>query len=97
MTQQLVIKTSDKDSLKGLVESALEREKKLLQASIEKTRARLAEFEGRFGMSSMEFEKRLRAGELQENPSVTEWRMEIGMLQLLERKCASIEESSIVD
>jgi hypothetical protein len=57
----------------------------------------LAEFEGRFGMSSMEFEKRLRAGELQENPSVTEWRMEISMLQLLERKCASIEESSIVD
>jgi len=97
MTQQLVIKTSDKDSLKGLVESALEREKKLLQASIEKTRARLTEFEGRFGMSSMEFVKRLRAGELQENPSVTEWRMEIGMLQLLERKCASIEESSIVD
>ena len=97
MTQQLVIKTSDKDSLKGLVESALEREKKLLQASIEKTRARLAELEGRFGMSSMEFERKLRAGELMEDPSFTEWRMEIGMLQLLERKCASIEESSIVD
>jgi hypothetical protein len=97
MTQQLVIKTSDKDSLKGLVESALEREKKLLQASIEKTRARLAEFEVRFGMSSMEFEKKLKGGEIKEIPSVTEWRMEIGMLQLLERKCASIEESSIVD
>jgi DNA-binding NtrC family response regulator len=97
MTQQLVIKTSDKDSLKGLVESALEREKKLLQASIDKTRARLAEFEERFGMSSMEFEKKLKAGEIKETPSVTEWRMEIGMLQLLERKCASIEESSIVD
>jgi hypothetical protein len=97
MTQQIVIKTSDRDSLKGLVESALDREKKLLQASIEKTRARLAEFEARFGMSSMDFEKRLTAGEIKETPSGTEWRMEIGMLQLLERKCTSIEESSIVD
>jgi hypothetical protein len=36
MTQQLVIKTSDRDSLKGLVESALEREKNFSRHRLKK-------------------------------------------------------------
>lgn len=97
MSHQLVIQTSDRNSLKPLLESALTREKKILLASIEKTRARLAEFEKRFGMDSAEFENRLNARELQESLPFTEWRMEIGMLTALERKYNTLEGAHIVD
>ena len=84
LLQQLTITTTDKTTLKPLVESAIEREKEMLSLAIRRTCERLAEFEQRFGMSSVEFERRLDALELQETIEFTDWRMEIGMLRLLE-------------
>ena len=55
MLQQLTITTTDKITLKPLVESAIENEKRMLALGIERTRKRLAEFEQQFGMSSAEF------------------------------------------
>jgi hypothetical protein len=97
MFQQLVITTSDKASLKPLLESAIENQKKALRAGIDRTRARLAEFEQRFGMTSAEFERRLTARELEETFEFTDWRMELGMLALLEKKHAALHEAHIVD
>jgi hypothetical protein len=84
MLQQLTISTSDKEKLKPLVESALEREKEMLALAIRRTREQLAGFERQFGMSSAEFERQLNALELQETVEFTDWRMEIGALRLLE-------------
>jgi len=97
MTQRLVIETSDRNSLRPLLESALEREKKLLHASIDKARVRVAEFEKRFGMVSAEFERRLNASELEESVAFTDWRMEMGMLAVLEQRYRTLEGSQIVD
>lgn len=95
MLQQLTIKTTDKTMLKPLVESAIENEKKVLSLGIERTRERLAEFEQRFGMSSAEFERRLNALELAETVEFTDWRMEIGMLRLLESQYQALQEAQL--
>ena len=97
MLQQLVITTSDKTALKPLLESAIENQKKALKVGMSRTQARLAEFEKRYGLTSTEFERRLNARELEETFDFTDWRMEIGMLALLEKKYAALHEAHIVD
>ncbi len=47
--------TTCKTTLKPLVESAIENEKKMLALGMERTRKRLAGFEQQFSMSSAEF------------------------------------------
>ena len=95
MLQQLTITTTDKTMLKPLVESAIENEKKMLALGIERTRKRLAEFEQQFGMSSAEFERRLNVLGLIEMVEFTDWRMEIGMLRLLESRCRAFQEAQL--
>jgi AraC-like DNA-binding protein len=95
MLQQLTITTTDKTTLKPLVESAIENEKKMLSLGIRRTRERLEEFEQRFGMSSPEFERRLNALELTETVEFTDWRMEIGMLRLLESQYQALREARL--
>jgi hypothetical protein len=95
MLQQLTITTADKTTLKLLVESALENEKKMLAFGIERTLKRLAEFEQQFDMSSAEFERRLNALELAETVEFTDWRMEIGMLRLLESQYRTLREAQL--
>jgi len=92
MLQQLTITTTDKTTLKPLVESAIENEKKMLSLGIKRTQERLAAFEQRFGMSSAEFERCLNTLELAETVEFTEWRMEIGMLSLLESQYQALQE-----
>ena len=95
MLQQLTITTTDKTMLKPLVESALENEKKMFALGIKRTRKRLAEFEQQFGMSSAEFERRLNALELIETVEFTDWRMEVGMLHLLESRYRTLREARL--
>ena len=95
--EKVVIVTNDKASLKPLLESAIENEKKAIKSGLERTRAKLAEFEKRHGMVSAEFERRLNAREIQESFEFTDWRMEIGMLALLEKKYAALQEARIVN
>jgi len=64
----------------------------MLLLGIERTQKRLAEFEQCFGMSSAEFERRLDALELPETVEATDWRMEIGMLRLLENQSYGLTE-----
>lgn len=95
MLQQLTITTTDKTILKPLVESAIEREKEMLSLAIRRTHERLTEFEQRYDMSSAEFERRLNALELQETIEFTDWRMEIGMLRLLENQHQALREAQV--
>ena len=97
MLQQLVITTHDKTALKPLLESALEEQKKILRAGVAHTQARLAEFEVRYSMTSAEFERRLRAREIDETFDFTDWRMELGLLARLQQKYATLQEAHIVD
>ena len=86
MLQQMTITTEDMQLLQPLVLSALEYEKRVLVLGIERTRDRLAEFEIQYEMSSEEFQTKLNSLELDESVEFSDWRMEIGMLDLLERQ-----------
>ncbi len=95
--EEVIIVTNDKASLKPLLESAIENEKKAIKSGLDRTQAKLAEFEKRHGLGSAEFERRLNARELQETFKFTDWRMEIGMLALLEKKYAALQGARIVN
>lgn len=95
MLQQLVITTHNKDTLKPLLESAIQAELKTLEAGLRQTRQRLEEFEQRFGMSTVDFERRLSTRELEETLEYIEWRMELGMLRLLEKQHQTLREARL--
>ncbi|MGA9348936.1 MAG: hypothetical protein WBW48_09040 [Anaerolineae bacterium] len=46
-------------------------------------------------MSSAEFERRLNALELIETVEFTDWRMEVGMLSLLESQYRALQEAQL--
>jgi hypothetical protein len=95
MLQQVTIKTRDRATLKPLLESAIENEMKLLSLGLDRTRKRLAEFERKYDMTSAEFERRLNALELTETVEFADWRMEIGMLHLLESQYQTLQETQV--
>jgi len=93
--QQLTIQTSNKATLKPVLRSAMEGEKRMIAFGLQKTRQHLADFERQFSMSSEEFERRLNSGELEETVALTDWRMEMGMLRLLEKQYEALQEARI--
>jgi hypothetical protein len=90
-----MILTDDRPVLEPLLRSALEHEKKVIQLGIVKTQQRLAEFEHRYGISSVELEHRLHTLEMAETPELSEWRMEIGMRRLLERQYTALQNARL--
>jgi hypothetical protein len=93
--EQMTIETEDREVLEPLVKSALENEKKMVALGLERTRQRLAHFEREYGMSSEEFEKQLNSLAVAETVEFSEWRMEIGMLRLLERQYKALEHARV--
>jgi hypothetical protein len=62
---------------------------------LERTRTRIREFEQKYNMSSADFEARLNTSEIDEIVDFSEWRMEIGMLNLLERQYKVLEDAKL--
>ncbi|MBI5566831.1 MAG: hypothetical protein HY870_18160 [Chloroflexi bacterium] len=97
MLQQIVISTTHQTTLRPLLEAAIENQKKALNAGLARTQLRLTLFVEQYGMTSAVFERRLNARELEENFGFTDWRMELGMLNLLQQKYAALQEAHFVD
>ena len=95
MLQQVTINTHHKATLRPILCSALDGQKKMVSFGLQRTRQRLAEFEHQFGMNSEEFEQRLNAGEIDETVAFTDWRMELGMTRLLEEQYQALQEAQI--
>lgn len=95
MLQEIVIKTTAEESLKPLVEVAIRNQLKSLQHGIRRTKERIAEFEQRAGFDSTEFERKLQAGEIEENMETIDWNMELAALRLLERQYRSLREAEV--
>ncbi|OGO27430.1 MAG: hypothetical protein A2136_02835 [Chloroflexi bacterium RBG_16_54_11] len=95
MLQQVTVKTDDRKTLKPLLKSAIENEMKMVRLGLEHTRARLEDFEKKYQLSSEEFEHRLQSSESAETVDFSEWRMEIGMLKLLERQYKALEDAEL--
>lgn len=95
MLQQVTIKTKNRATLRPILRSALDSEKRMIWFGLQKTRQRLADFEQEFGLTSVEFERKLNSGELVETLAYTDWRMEVGMLHLLESQYQALQEAQI--
>jgi hypothetical protein len=95
MLQELTIRTNDRATLEPVLRAAIENEKKMLALGLERTRQRLAEYEQEYGMTSDEFEHALLSTKVAESVAFSEWRMEIGMLHLLEGQRQALEEAEL--
>ena len=93
MQEQMTILTEDRTVLEPLLKSALKNEKKMVALGLERTRQQLEQFEREYGMSSTEFERRLNDLEITETVDFSDWRMEIGMLRLLERQYKALDNA----
>ena len=95
MLQQVTIQTSDIKRFKPLLETALDREAKLLEYSIQRTRAALVPFEARNNMTTDEFERRFLAREIEETLDLLDWWMEVEALRHLEAQRDAIKEARV--
>ncbi len=84
MSQEVRITSQTSIPLKPLVQSALRTEVRLLEIGLARTRERLRQFEQRYGISSEEFEKRFRSGELGDALDFIEWAGELELYRLLQ-------------
>jgi hypothetical protein len=95
MLQEIIIRTENADTLKPLVRAALEREARLLEHSVQRTRGELEVFEKRYGMTTDEFERKFRSRELEESLDFLEWWMEVEALHHLEHQLQSMRDAQL--
>lgn len=95
MLQQLTIQTNDIARFKPLLETALDREAKLLEYSIQRTREALAPYEERHKMSTDEFERKFKSREIEETLEFLDWWMETEALRHLEAQLNAIKEARV--
>ena len=95
MLQQIIIRTSDLKRFKPLLETALDREARLLEYSIQRTRDALAPFEARYHITTDEFERKFNAHEIEETLDYLDWWMEVEALRHLEAQRNAIKEARV--
>ena len=93
MLQQITIQTSNLERFKSVLETALGREAKLLDYSIERTREALAPFETRYNMTTDEFERKFKTREIEETLDFLDWWMEVEALRHLEAQRDSLKDA----
>lgn len=95
MIQEIVVRTNAHEDFKPLVVAAIRNQMKILQESIDVSRGRIAEFECRTGMSSAEFERKLKEHEISDSLDYFDWTMELASLHLLERQYQYLNEAEV--
>lgn len=95
MLNQVTIQSRAKRPIKPLVEIALQNQLKSLSHGIRRTKQKLADFEARFGMTTREFENKLRTGEIEETLDTIDWRMEVEALRILEEEYNALRDAHV--
>jgi hypothetical protein len=95
MLNQVTIQSRAKRPIKPLVELALQNQLKNLSHGIRRTKQKLADFEARFGMTTREFENKLRAGEIEETLDTIDWYMEVEALRILEEEYNALRDAHV--
>jgi hypothetical protein len=95
MLQQLVVKTQNPETMRPLLRSALQRELKLLEQGLLRTRVRLGAFEKQYGMNTNEFLTRFTKEDLGETLDFIDWYGETKMLASLEEQKKAIEGTTV--
>lgn len=95
MLEQITIQTSNLEQFKSMLKTALGREAKLLEYSIERTRKALESFEARYHISTDEFERKFKNREIEETLDFLDWWMEVEALRHLEAKHRLIQDARV--
>jgi hypothetical protein len=95
MLQQVKVTSSGPAAIKPLLEAAIRSQLRTLEHGIQRTRERLAEFEKRFQMSSVEFERGFESGQIEESLDYIEWSGEIKTLRLLEDQLHALQSAKV--
>lgn len=95
MLQQVTVQTSNAKRLKPLLKSAIQNQLDDIEHGIQLTRAKLKAFEKQYAMSTAEFLRRFKPGDLEETLDFIEWQGETKMLALLEEKKAAYKDALV--
>jgi len=95
MLQQITIQTQDAKRLKPLLKSAIRSQLDDIEHGIQLTCARLEAFEKQYGMSTAEFLRRFKPGDLEETLDFLDWQGETKMLALLEEKRDAFKDAQV--
>jgi hypothetical protein len=81
---QVIVSSTDEQTLKPLVEAAIRSQLRELELGIQRTHMRLRDFEDRYHLPTDEFHRRLTEDELEETLEFIEWEGERKLLAALE-------------
>jgi hypothetical protein len=95
MLQQITIQTSNAKRLKPLIKSAIQNQLDDIEHGIQLTHAKLQGFEKQYGLSTAEFLRRFKPGDMEETLDFIEWQGETKMLALLEEKKAAYKDALV--
>lgn len=84
-----------KIQISGLIENALNREKKILQTALKRTLEKLQDFEMQYNLSSNEFFERYQSSKTDDSNDFIDWAGECYILQSINEKIQAIEEPTI--
>lgn len=84
-----------KKQISNLIETALNREKKILQTALRRTLAKLQDFEKRYNLTSAEFFERYQSGKTDDRNDFVDWAGEYHIFQSIDEKIQALEELTI--
>jgi hypothetical protein len=89
------IESDQKEAVATLVDTSLAMQKKMLQAGLKRTKARLKAFEKEFGQSSRKFYRAYQAGKMGDEEKFMEWAGEWETYQHLTQAVTLLEEAEV--
>jgi hypothetical protein len=94
---ELKLRSSHPDSVKEMIKTDLAKRLQNLEAGIQRTQARLKQFETQYQWSTQTFIELFTHDQLQHSLDFDEWLGEAWMLETLQQKQALIKEIEFVD
>jgi hypothetical protein len=89
------IESDQREAVTSLVKGSLETQRKVLQAGLKRTKARLKAFEKEFGQPSQKFYRAYQTGKLGDEEKIMEWAGEWETYQELKKALALLEEAEV--
>ncbi|MEB3311144.1 MAG: hypothetical protein VKJ02_13010 [Snowella sp.] len=96
-TNLIKLRSSQPESLKAMIQNDLNHRLQDLENGLQKTQARLKQFETQYQWTTEQFVQLFTNDQLQHNPDFDEWLGEAWMLDKIQQKIAIIQEIEFVN
>ncbi|RPI87319.1 MAG: hypothetical protein EHM41_05435 [Chloroflexi bacterium] len=95
MLEQVTVTSKGPASIKPLLKAAIQSQLRTIEHGIKRTHERLGEFEKRYQMVSVEFEKGFESGKIEESLDFIEWSGELKTLHILVDQLHSLQSAKV--